>query len=78
MEARGNVVVVTKDGRRLLTEQLRYDPSRNEVSSDVAFTLTEPQRSVEGVGFIADPNLNNIRILSAARATGQPITIPRK
>ncbi len=62
MEARGNVVVVTEDGRRLTTEQLRYDQIRNEISSDSAFVLTEPGRRLEGIGFTSDPNMNNVRV----------------
>lgn len=62
MESRGNVVVVTEDGRRLTTEQLRYDQIRNEISSDSAFVLTEPGRRIQGVGFTSDPNMNNIRV----------------
>jgi len=66
MEARGNVVVVSEDGRRLETPQLRYDPARNEISGDSAFVLTEPTQRVSGIGFRADPNLNNVNILRAA------------
>jgi LPS export ABC transporter protein LptC len=62
MEARGNVVVVSEDGKRLTTEQLRYDQQRNEISSDSAFVLTEPGRRLEGVGFTSDPNMNNVRV----------------
>ena len=62
MEARGNVVVVTEDGRWLTTEQLRYDQIRNEISSDSAFVLTEAGRRLEGVGFTSDPNMNNVRV----------------
>ena len=62
MEARGTVVVVSEDGRRLTTEQLRYDQVRNEISSDSAFVLTEPGRRLEGVGFTSDPNMNNVRV----------------
>src|SRR5688572_19966507 len=62
MEARGNVVVVSEDGKRLTTEQLRYDQVRNEISSDSAFVLTEPGRRLEGVGFTSDPNMNNVRV----------------
>lgn len=62
MEARGNVIVVTEDGRRLTTEQLRYDQIRNEISSDSAFVLTEPGRRLEGIGFTSDPNMNSVRV----------------
>lgn len=63
-EARQNVVVVSTDGRRLTTEQLRYYIGRDEVASDSAFVLTQPNGDkATGIGFVADPNLNNIRIL---------------
>jgi LPS export ABC transporter protein LptC len=62
MEARGSVVVVSEDGRRLTSEQLKYDQVRNEISSDSAFVLTEPGRRLEGIGFTSDPNMNNIRV----------------
>jgi LPS export ABC transporter protein LptC len=78
MEARGNVVVIATDGRRLETEQLKYDPSRNEISSDTAFVMTEKNRTVSGIGFISDPNMNSFRILRGARSTGQEVTIPKR
>lgn len=77
MEARGDVLVVSEDGRRLTTEQLRYDPNRNQISSDSAFVLTEPSgRRLEGVGFISDPDMNNIRILSNVGGTAGEVTVP--
>jgi LPS export ABC transporter protein LptC len=66
MEARGNVVVISEDGRKLETPQLRYDPGRNEISSDSAFVMTTPTDVVTGIGFTADPNLNTVRIHRAA------------
>lgn len=79
MEARGDVVLTATDGRKLTSQHLRYDPSRNEVASDSAFVLTEPSGRVsEGIGFVADPDLNSIRILRAARSRGNRVTIPRQ
>ena len=79
MEARGDVVVNSTEGRRLTTPHLRYDPGRNEVSSDSAFRLTMPDgRVVQGIGFIADPDLNSIRILRKPSASGQSVTIPKQ
>lgn len=78
MEARGNVVVLMADGRRLETPQLRFDPARNEVSSDSAFVLTDKERKVAGIGFISDPDMNNIRVLRAARSSGHQVTLPRQ
>jgi LPS export ABC transporter protein LptC len=66
MIARGNVVVVSEDGRRLTTEELLYSQGRNQISSDSAFVLTEPDRRLEGIGFRSDPNMKNIQILKGA------------
>ena len=77
MEARGAVLVVSQEGRRLTTEQLRYDPQRNQISSDSAFVLLEPGgQHLEGVGFTSDPDMKNIRILSNVGGTAGPVTIP--
>ncbi|MFL5526927.1 MAG: LPS export ABC transporter periplasmic protein LptC [Gemmatimonadaceae bacterium] len=66
MIARKNVVVVSEDGRRLTTSELIYNQQRNQISSDSAFVLTEPNRRVEGIGFRSDPNMQNIQILKNA------------
>lgn len=75
MEAQGNVLVVSTDGRRLATQQLRYNQSSNQISSDSAFVLTQPGRTLTGVGFISDPNLNDIRVLHKPGGGGQ-FTLP--
>ncbi len=79
MSARGDVVVNSTSGRRLTTPELKYDPGRNEVSSDSAFRLTMPDgRVLSGIGFLSDPDLNSIRILKNPRASGQRVTIPKQ
>jgi LPS export ABC transporter protein LptC len=74
MVARQNVVVVSEDGRRLETPELIYSQARNEISSDSAFVLTEPDRRLEGIGFRSDPNMNNIRILKGASGIARNIS----
>lgn len=82
MVARRNVVVVSEDGRRLTTSELIYSQPANQISSDSAFVLTEPNRRLEGVGFRSDPNMKNIQILRGARgearnvSTGGPSAAP--
>jgi LPS export ABC transporter protein LptC len=66
MEARGNVVVISTDGRRLDTPQLRYDPGRNEITGDSAFVLTRPGDELSGIGFKTDPELTRINVFSNA------------
>ncbi len=81
MVARKNVVVVSEDGRRLTTPELIYNQQRNEISSDSAFVMTEPNRRLEGIGFRSDPDMKNIQILKGASGIArgvstQPATTP--
>ncbi|HJU74708.1 MAG TPA: LPS export ABC transporter periplasmic protein LptC [Gemmatimonadaceae bacterium] len=79
MQARGDVVVNSTAGRRLTSQELRYDPGRNEVASDSAFRLTLPNGQVmQGVGFISDPDLNSVRVLKDPKASGARVTIPKQ
>ena len=78
MEARGNVIVISNEGKRLESPQLKYDPNRNEISSDSAFTLTEGERVTKGVGFVSNPDMTNIRILAAAQVLGTEVKIPKR
>lgn len=75
MEARQSVVVVTTDGKRLETEQLRYDQSTNQISSDSSFVLTEPTRTLRGVGFTSDPDLTNLHVNKVTTGSGS-FTLP--
>lgn len=78
MIARGDVVVNSEDGRHLRSEELKYDQNRNEISSDSAFVLTEPDRRLEGIGFRSDPNLQNVRVLNTRSGTTGTLTIPNQ
>jgi LPS export ABC transporter protein LptC len=76
MVARGNVAVNSEDGRHLTSEELKYDQSRNEISSDSAFVITEPDRRLAGIGFTSDPNLQNVHVLKVLSGTGGAVVIP--
>lgn len=76
MLARGDVVVITEEGRRLETAELRYDQTNNEIASDSAFVLTEPGRRLEGIGFRSDPNMQNVQILRTRSGTTGAVTLP--
>ena len=76
MVARGNVVIITEEGRRLETPELKYDQTMNEISSDSAFVLTEPGRRLEGVGFRSDPNMQNVQILKTRSGSTGAVTLP--
>lgn len=74
MVARGNVVVVSEDGRRLTTEELIYNQQKNEISSDSAFVLTEADRRLQGIGFRSDPNMKNIQILKGVSGIARGVS----
>ncbi len=78
MEARGNVVVVSEDGRRLTTPVLRYSQTRNEISSDTSFTLTDSNatRQMIGIGFTSDPDMNNMKCFRACSGYAGTVTLP--
>ena len=76
MEARRDVVVVSEDGRRLETQQLRYDQGRNEISSDSAYVATEGGRRQSGVGFRSDPNMRFMQCLRACSGTVGEVALP--
>jgi LPS export ABC transporter protein LptC len=76
MEARGNVVVNTVDGRHLTTPVLRFNQTRNEISSDSAFVTTDSTRRLTGIGFTSDPNMINIHCLKACSGLGGQVDLP--
>lgn len=70
LEGFGNVVVVSNDGKRLTSPQLKYMQAINEVSSDTSFTLVRPGQTVSGVGFKSDPQMTHFNIKKGAKASG--------
>jgi LPS export ABC transporter protein LptC len=69
LEAFGNVVVTTTDGKRLLTPHLRFEQNRNLVRSDSAFTLIDGVRRSQGTGFESDPNITRFVCKRDCRAS---------
>ncbi len=71
MHGRGNVRVVTTDGRRLTTERLVYSQDRNEVESDTAFVFDSPDEHLVGQGFTSDPDFRRVVAKSPRGTVGQ-------
>ncbi len=66
MVARGGVVLAAvADDRRLLTEELHYDPARGRIWSDVPTVLFRDDLRLEGSGFRADESLTEIELLGS-------------
>lgn len=77
IEARGDVVVVRDDGKRLTSQQLVFDQVRNQFFTDSAFVLNEPSKVFTGVGFESDPRLTNFRCLKECKGAA-PVQVPTR
>lgn len=75
LEARGSVIVLAEDGRRLDTEQLVYDQQRNQIFSDSAFVLNQPPRQISGIGFESDPKLTTVKVFRGFKGVA-PVKMP--
>lgn len=67
----GRVVVVTQDGRRLETEELRYDDGRRLIHNEVFNRLTWRGDVVTGYGLEATPDLKYVEIKERVRGGAQ-------
>lgn len=73
MFATGNVVLVSANGdRRVLTEELHYDPQRGRIWSDVHTVLFEGDSRLEGSGFRANSEMTDVEVFES---TGENIEI---
>jgi LPS export ABC transporter protein LptC len=77
LEATGDVVLVAQDGRRLTTQQLVYDKSKDLIHSDSAFKYTRPDGVLEGVGFDSDPGMSSFKT-RGAKGKGSTMTVPKQ
>ena len=76
LEAYGNVIVTSVDGRVLKSPMLRFESAQNQIISDSTFTLTEPDgKELRGVGFRADPNLEVVTVLRVDRGRGSAVRL---
>ena len=65
LEGFGNVVVTSTDGKRLMSNHLKFIESTNQISSDSAFTLVRQNDVQRGIGFVSDPNVTVFKCLRA-------------
>ena len=67
MEARGDVVAVTPDDRRLTTDTLQYDRQQNEISGPSPFVFDAQDRHLEGDSFVSDPEFKRVQAVRPRR-----------
>jgi len=71
MEARGDVVVVSPDHRRLETTVLKYERSADRIVGPEPFVWITPEQRVEGDAFTSDPELRNVQTTRARGDIGR-------
>ena len=76
MEAKGNVVVVSPDGRRLATSVLRYENATNLIMTDQHFTFDRGEEHLEGNSFRSDPDFKNVVTDRPRGVTGNGMLLP--
>ncbi|MBI4500854.1 MAG: LPS export ABC transporter periplasmic protein LptC [Gemmatimonadetes bacterium] len=69
MEARGHVVAVTPDRRRLNTGVLSYNRDTGKIIGPEAFVFDSPERHLEGEGFVSDPDFKDVVTQRPKRGT---------
>lgn len=72
MEARGRVLVVSKDGARLETNQLRWENTRQKIVSDDSVRITRGKTVMTGIGLESDPSLEHVVIKEKFKAHAEP------
>ena len=76
MEASGDVVVVSPDGRRLATDVLRYENAPNLIETDRHFTFDRGEEHLEGNSFRSDPDFRNVVTDRPRGVTGDGMLLP--
>ena len=77
MEGRGNVAVRSTDGTRTLhSEQLKYDPGKNEISTDLPYTYDQGGNHLEGTGFTSDPDFQQMTTANPRGRAGEGVVLP--
>jgi LPS export ABC transporter protein LptC len=71
MEARGDVVVVSPDQRRLETTVLKYERSADRIVGPEPFVWITPEQRVEGDAFTSDPEIRNVETTRARGSLGR-------
>jgi LPS export ABC transporter protein LptC len=76
MEADGDVVVISPDGRRLRTETLRYDNATNTIMTEKPFTFDRGTEHLEGNSFRSDPDFRNVVTDRPRGVSGEGLLLP--
>ncbi len=76
MQADGNVIVIGTDGRKLQSETLKFDPKKNEISTDQAFRFEHDNEFIRGTSFSSDPDFKNVVTNRPHGIAGKGVLLP--
>lgn len=77
LDARGDVVVVSTDGRRLTTPHLIYDRSAMQLRSDTIFTYVSKTEDLTGKNFTSDLEFRNVNVHQpTGKQRGKGVLLP--
>jgi LPS export ABC transporter protein LptC len=76
MEANGNVVVISPDGRKLQTESLKFDNATNTISTNKHFSFDRGTEHLEGNSFRSDPDFKNVVTDKPRGVAGDGMLLP--
>lgn len=76
LQAWGDVVIISTEGRTLKTPQLKYNKVSNEMSSDSLFTITDSEHTTTGIGFTSDPGLNTVVVKKMISGSAGKVNLP--
>ncbi|HKT59887.1 MAG TPA: LPS export ABC transporter periplasmic protein LptC [Gemmatimonadales bacterium] len=76
MQANGNVVVVSPDGRKLQSDTLKYDNATNTISTNTHFIMDRGTDHLEGQSFRSDPDFKNIVTDKPVGRSGDGVLLP--
>jgi LPS export ABC transporter protein LptC len=78
LEAKGDVVINSLDGKRLETPFARYDQRLDLISSESTFYMSEPSRDARGKGFKSDASLNSFSVTTLISSKSGKVQIPQE
>jgi LPS export ABC transporter protein LptC len=78
MLATGNVVLISKNGSHLYSDELLWDNKEEKIISTVAIKITTATDTLYGDTFKSDPDLINYEITNARGTSEKTITIDDK
>ena len=76
LEATGDVVINSLDGKRLETPFALYDQRLDLISSDSSFYMSEPGRDLRGKGFRSDASLSSFSVTTLLSSKSGKVTLP--